>query len=215
MLTGGPATHAKNVYADAFVTTTGGLVTCYGVNTTAVLATGPLGSVTTTNVFASYVSTTGANVQQTVQAGRVFTPYLTVQAYADISATGIYFTASGAPNSGTLHCTKALTTDLSVPGVAELSSTGIMLTGGPATYAKNVYADTVYANTLYATGAAQIVGASLNAGDVSTNSGDRDGNRERRTNRAGRLHQFYRRLFDGPRDLCQRHQRADRDALVH
>ena len=45
-----------------------------------------------------------------------------------------------------------------------------MLTGGPATYAETVYADTVYANTLYATGAAQIVGASLNAGDVSTNS---------------------------------------------
>ena len=95
--------YTGTIQAGEFVTTTGGLLKSYGVVTTAVLATGPLGSVTTSNVFAGYVSTTGANVQDTLQAGRVFTPYLTVPGYADISASGIFFTASGAPNSGTIY----------------------------------------------------------------------------------------------------------------
>ena len=163
--------YTGTIQAGNFVTTTGGLVTSYGVVTTAIQASGPLGSVIAKRVDAAYISTTGANVRNTLQAGEVTTPYLTVPAYADISATGIYFTASGAPGSGTLNCTKGVMSDLAVPGVAELSSTGIMLTGGPTTYVKNVYADAVYAPLFYATGAgARIVGGSVNVSDVSTYS---------------------------------------------
>ena len=157
--------------AGGFTTLTGGLVNAYGVVATAILATGSLGSVTTTNVFAGYVATTGANVDQTLQAGRVLTPYLTVPGYADISGTGIYFTGSSAPNSGTLYCTRGVANDLVVPGVAELSSAGIMLTGGPTAYAKNINTDSVHAQYFYATGGgAQFVGGTVNVSDVSTYS---------------------------------------------
>ena len=140
--------YTGTIEAGGFTTT--GLVTAYGVRATAIVATGEFASMTTTLVNAAYVSTTGANVAQTLQAGRVMTPYLTVPGCADISATGIYFTGSlgiaavnvtangpfGYVDTRTLNAqyvqasTAVETPYFRVPGYVDIGNTGIWFTGG-------------------------------------------------------------------------------------